>query len=332
MPPSTTLEATNAVAQKMELELRQYPEVRSICTPSVGAERHRPNTCRQRRHQSGPDHRAAGAARRAASRVGRARGGRASAISKAATRGRTVASGRAQRLRFRRLWRRADPGAGAGQRSGGRRSTGDPAPADNRRPCPARSDSKTATTTCRPSCGPKSTGRARRTWASTARDAGAALRDGAGRLHVERQPVPPDRPKLDPDPHSDGECRPRRRQDDIAALAGLRAARAWCSSASSPRSSRPGCRRPSPTSTGCAASPSGSAPGRATWWATCRMGSRRRSPRSSCPVGYSVTYAGAGQQGGSAFGDLARAMGMAVLLMYMLMMMLFGSLTCRWRC
>ncbi|MBV9175349.1 MAG: efflux RND transporter permease subunit [Chloroflexi bacterium] len=45
------------------------------------------------------------------------------------------------------------------------------------------------------------------------------------------------------------------------------------------------------------------------------------------PVGYSVTYAGQGQQGGSAFGDLARAMGMAVLLMYMLMMMLFRSLT-----
>jgi HAE1 family hydrophobic/amphiphilic exporter-1 len=45
------------------------------------------------------------------------------------------------------------------------------------------------------------------------------------------------------------------------------------------------------------------------------------------PPGYSVTYAGQGQQGGSAFGDLARAMGMAVLLMYMLMMMLFRSLT-----
>ena len=45
------------------------------------------------------------------------------------------------------------------------------------------------------------------------------------------------------------------------------------------------------------------------------------------PVGYSVTYAGEGQQGASAFGDLGRAMGMAVLLMYMLMMMLFGSLT-----
>ncbi|HLZ25839.1 MAG TPA: efflux RND transporter permease subunit [Chloroflexota bacterium] len=45
------------------------------------------------------------------------------------------------------------------------------------------------------------------------------------------------------------------------------------------------------------------------------------------PAGYGVTYAGQGQQGGSAFGDLARAMGMAVLLMYMLMMMLFGSLT-----
>jgi len=45
------------------------------------------------------------------------------------------------------------------------------------------------------------------------------------------------------------------------------------------------------------------------------------------PSGYGVTYAGQGQQGGSAFADLARAMGMAVLLMYMLMMMLFGSLT-----
>jgi HAE1 family hydrophobic/amphiphilic exporter-1 len=49
--------------------------------------------------------------------------------------------------------------------------------------------------------------------------------------------------------------------------------------------------------------------------------------RVQLPVGYRVTYAGQGQQGGSAFGDLARAMGMAVLLMYMLMMMLFGSLT-----
>jgi HAE1 family hydrophobic/amphiphilic exporter-1 len=45
------------------------------------------------------------------------------------------------------------------------------------------------------------------------------------------------------------------------------------------------------------------------------------------PAGYSVTYAGVGQQGGSAFGDLARAMLVAILLMYMLMVMLFGSLT-----
>jgi HAE1 family hydrophobic/amphiphilic exporter-1 len=45
------------------------------------------------------------------------------------------------------------------------------------------------------------------------------------------------------------------------------------------------------------------------------------------PPGYSVTYAGSGQQGGTAFGDMARAMGVAVLLMYMLMMMLFGSFT-----
>jgi HAE1 family hydrophobic/amphiphilic exporter-1 len=45
------------------------------------------------------------------------------------------------------------------------------------------------------------------------------------------------------------------------------------------------------------------------------------------PSGYSVTYAGNGQQGGSAFGDMARAMTVAVLLMYMLMMMLFRSVT-----
>jgi HAE1 family hydrophobic/amphiphilic exporter-1 len=39
------------------------------------------------------------------------------------------------------------------------------------------------------------------------------------------------------------------------------------------------------------------------------------------PAGYSVTYAGVGQQGGSAFGDLARAMLVAVVLMYLLMAM-----------
>jgi HAE1 family hydrophobic/amphiphilic exporter-1 len=45
------------------------------------------------------------------------------------------------------------------------------------------------------------------------------------------------------------------------------------------------------------------------------------------PAGYAVTYAGQGQQGSSAFADIFRALGMAVVLMYMLMMMLFGSLT-----
>jgi HAE1 family hydrophobic/amphiphilic exporter-1 len=45
------------------------------------------------------------------------------------------------------------------------------------------------------------------------------------------------------------------------------------------------------------------------------------------PNGYSVTYAGSGQQGGSAFTDMAKAMSLAVVLMYMLMMMLFGSAT-----
>src|SRR5207237_6274555 len=43
--------------------------------------------------------------------------------------------------------------------------------------------------------------------------------------------------------------------------------------------------------------------------------------------GYAVTYAGQGQQGSNAFGDIFKALGLAVLLMYMLMMMLFGSLT-----
>src|SRR5439155_14659109 len=45
------------------------------------------------------------------------------------------------------------------------------------------------------------------------------------------------------------------------------------------------------------------------------------------PTGYAVTYGGQGQAGGTAFEDIIRALGVAVLLMYMLMMMLFGSLT-----
>jgi HAE1 family hydrophobic/amphiphilic exporter-1 len=45
------------------------------------------------------------------------------------------------------------------------------------------------------------------------------------------------------------------------------------------------------------------------------------------PPGYAVTYAGQGEQGGSAFSDIFKALGVAVLLMYMLMMMLFGSIT-----
>lgn len=45
------------------------------------------------------------------------------------------------------------------------------------------------------------------------------------------------------------------------------------------------------------------------------------------PAGYAVTYAGQGQQGAAAFRDIFRALAVAVLLMYMLMMVLFGSLT-----
>src|SRR5581483_191702 len=45
------------------------------------------------------------------------------------------------------------------------------------------------------------------------------------------------------------------------------------------------------------------------------------------PPGYAITYSGQGNQGSSAFRDIFRALGVAIILMYMLMMMLFGSLT-----
>jgi hydrophobic/amphiphilic exporter-1 (mainly G- bacteria), HAE1 family len=45
------------------------------------------------------------------------------------------------------------------------------------------------------------------------------------------------------------------------------------------------------------------------------------------PNGYAITYAGQGGSGSTAITDIMHALGVAVLLMYMLMMMLFGSLT-----
>ena len=45
------------------------------------------------------------------------------------------------------------------------------------------------------------------------------------------------------------------------------------------------------------------------------------------PTGYSITYSGQAAQGGSAFSDIFKALGVAVLLMYLLMLMLFGSVT-----
>jgi len=44
------------------------------------------------------------------------------------------------------------------------------------------------------------------------------------------------------------------------------------------------------------------------------------------PAGYAVTYAGQGGDGGDAFKEIFMALGMALILMYMLMVMLFGSL------
>jgi hydrophobic/amphiphilic exporter-1 (mainly G- bacteria), HAE1 family len=45
------------------------------------------------------------------------------------------------------------------------------------------------------------------------------------------------------------------------------------------------------------------------------------------PPGYQVTYGGQGYQGAQAFGDVFKALAVALLLMYMLMMMLFNSVT-----
>jgi hydrophobic/amphiphilic exporter-1 (mainly G- bacteria), HAE1 family len=45
------------------------------------------------------------------------------------------------------------------------------------------------------------------------------------------------------------------------------------------------------------------------------------------PAGYAITYAGQGGQNSTIFRDIFRALGIAILLMYMLMMVLFGSLT-----
>ena len=49
--------------------------------------------------------------------------------------------------------------------------------------------------------------------------------------------------------------------------------------------------------------------------------------RLQLPQGFSVTYAGQGQSGSNAFGEIFKAIGVALLLMYMLMMVLFGSVT-----
>ena len=45
------------------------------------------------------------------------------------------------------------------------------------------------------------------------------------------------------------------------------------------------------------------------------------------PPGYTIDYSGQAQQGASAFSDVFKAMGLSLLLMYVLMMLLFGSVT-----
>ena len=52
-----------------------------------------------------------------------------------------------------------------------------------------------------------------------------------------------------------------------------------------------------------------------------------RLARLTLPPGYTISYQGQTAQGLSAFNDIFRALGMALVLMYLLMLMLFGSLT-----
>ena len=180
----------------------QYPEVRSLFTvvgpASVGGSTHG-----RRRHQPGPDHRAAGPARRARSVVSRDGRGGAPASRTAGTQA-PSARRHAQRVRLRRLRRRADPGPGPGQRPG-RSSTqlATPGPASHCAGARAPSDSTTATTICRPSS-------ARSIDWTRAADLGvnAARRGhgaplGARRLHLQRQPVPAERATVHSDPGPD---------------------------------------------------------------------------------------------------------------------------------
>jgi HAE1 family hydrophobic/amphiphilic exporter-1 len=54
---------------------------------------------------------------------------------------------------------------------------------------------------------------------------------------------------------------------------------------------------------------------------------KTRLSRLALPPGYSITYSGQAAQGAGAFSDIFKALGISLILMYVLMMMLFGSVT-----
>jgi len=60
---------------------------------------------------------------------------------------------------------------------------------------------------------------------------------------------------------------------------------------------------------------------------TVQQALQARLAAITLPPGYSITYAGQAAMGGSAFGDVFRALGIAIVMMYLLMVLLFGSLT-----
>nr|MBA2451346.1 efflux RND transporter permease subunit [Chloroflexota bacterium] len=70
----------------------------------------------------------------------------------------------------------------------------------------------------------------------------------------------------------------------------------------------------------------GAEPGEGVLVGNLQTALQARLAQVQLPAGYAVTYGGQGAQGGTAFRDIFTALGVAILLMYMLMMMLFGSL------
>ena len=195
MPPSTSLDATNAVATPGDrAAAAQRPDVLDglLASSARRRRRHRQSLERQ---QPGADHGAAGASRTSATQ------------SQRRDRAPSCASRSAGRIPAPRcqigLPNAFGFGGFGGQPIQVQVQGPDPATstqladagrAGGARRCRARSTFAAATTTSRRRCAPRSTGRRAADLGVTARRRRHGAAHGARRLHVERQPVPPDRP------------------------------------------------------------------------------------------------------------------------------------------